>query len=157
MPTVIDSLVLELGLDPTRFTQQQREAVNGLRSMEQEQLSAGKRIESEARRVGNILTDFRRSALAGVALPRRDGDPAVHELYHNLDAGIGASADDEHVRAGRSHLAGRGQASRRDRRRSEHVARGSRSDMNRFDITGQSSMLPVSHSLASTSTTRTGN
>jgi hypothetical protein len=45
MPTVIDSFVVELGLDPTKFTAQQREAFDAAKKLEAQQLASGKNIE----------------------------------------------------------------------------------------------------------------
>jgi hypothetical protein len=145
MPTVIDSLVLELGLDPTKFTQQQRDAVNSIRSMEQEQLSAGKRIESEARRVGNILTDFRRTALQATAVFL--GGMGIQQFTNfvtNLDASTGRlaktmnmSAQDVSVWQGAVKQAG---GTAED---ANSALGGLSGEMNRFMLTGQSAMLPV--------------
>lgn len=46
MPTVIDSLVLELGLDASKFTSVQKVAVNNLKQFEAQALRSGGRVES---------------------------------------------------------------------------------------------------------------
>jgi hypothetical protein len=145
MPTIIDSLVLEVGLDPTRFTQQQREAVNSLRSMEQEQLAAGKRVESEARRIGNILTDFRRNALQVTSLFL--GGMGIQQFTNyitTLDANAGRlgrtmnmSAQDVTVWQGAIKQVG-GTVEEANTSLSAMSE-----DMNHFQLTGQSAMLPV--------------
>ncbi len=63
MPTVIDRLVLELGLDPSSMSAGQRKALESLRGFETDAIASGRRIESEVKRVGNVLSDFRRTAV----------------------------------------------------------------------------------------------
>jgi hypothetical protein len=145
MPTVIDSLVLELGLDPAKFSAQQREAVSSLRSMEQEQLAAGRRIESETKRVGNILTDFRRNALQITSLFLGGmGIQQFTSYVTNLDANAGRlgrtmnmTARDVTIWQGAIKQVG-GSAEEANTSLSAMSE-----DMNRFQLTGQSSMLPV--------------
>lgn len=63
MAMVIDSLVVELGLDPKKFTDSQREALSSLRRFEEEAESQGKRVESQTKRINDLLLNFKREAL----------------------------------------------------------------------------------------------
>jgi hypothetical protein len=116
-----------------------------LRSMEQEQISAGKRIESEARRIGNILTDFRRSALTTASLFL--GGMGIQQFTNyisNLDAGASRLGRSMNMSA-RDVLIWQGalkQVGGTAEEANTSLATLSE-DMNRFDITGQSSMLGV--------------
>lgn len=68
MPTVIDELVVTLGLDPKNFTQGQREAVDAAKKT-QEQLEQGaKNTEDATRRVSMSINDLRRTAVDMFAL-----------------------------------------------------------------------------------------
>ena len=61
--TVIDSLVLEFGLDPNNFNIGQQSALATLRHFEQEATRSAKGIETETKRVTATLNDFRREAI----------------------------------------------------------------------------------------------
>lgn len=90
MPTVIDRLVLELGLDPSSMTAGQRKALESLRGFETDAIASGRRIESEVKRVGNVLSDFRRTAVGVFSLVFGGG--LVKNFINNittLDAATG--------------------------------------------------------------------
>lgn len=59
MATVIDSLLVELGLDPTKFTQGQKDAVVALKKMEEQATSTAKEMERRGKQAaeffGNIM------------------------------------------------------------------------------------------------------
>lgn len=63
MPTVIDSLILELSIDPRRFSEGQREAVDSLRKMQEASEAAGKRIEASGHKVTDVLGMAKRGAV----------------------------------------------------------------------------------------------
>lgn len=66
MPTVIDSLVLELGLDASKFTKQQREAIDSLRKFQNESERASKDIEAHQKRQGTFFAGLK-AAASGLA------------------------------------------------------------------------------------------
>lgn len=68
MPTVIDSLVVELGLDASKFTLQQREAFETAKRLEEQQLKAAKNIEYGAGRAGSALGGVKTQALEMLAV-----------------------------------------------------------------------------------------
>jgi len=68
MPTVIDSLVLELGIDPKNLSTGAQAGIAVLRHFEAESLSSGRRIESETKRVSNVLADLRREAISTLGI-----------------------------------------------------------------------------------------
>ena len=61
--TVIDSLVVELGLDPRKFTEGQREALAAFKRTQEEAEKGAKDTEERSRRVGLSISDLRRTAL----------------------------------------------------------------------------------------------
>lgn len=68
MPTIIDSLVVELGLDASKFTLQQREAFETAKRLEEQQLKAAKNIEYGAERAGSAIGGIRTQALEMLAV-----------------------------------------------------------------------------------------
>ena len=61
--TVLDSFVLELGLDETKFSQGAQDAISTLRKMEQEAQRSGEQIESKARRSEDAMLALKREFL----------------------------------------------------------------------------------------------
>src|ERR1700685_2790197 len=54
MPTVIDSLVVELGLDPSKLSAGQRQALDQFKTLREQAVKEGKEVEAQGRRI----TDF---------------------------------------------------------------------------------------------------
>ena len=145
MPTVIDSFVLELGLDPSKFTRGQREAMDQLRKFQEASLSAGNQVESQSKRIFDLLSDFRRQALTGLGLflgGRELGE--FVEYVTRLDASSGrlARAIDMNVES-LSEWQGAFQQIGGSAESANAALSGLSSEMNRFQLTGQSTMLPV--------------
>ena len=63
MPTVIDSFVLEFGLDPRKFTAGQRDAIDGLRKLEEASMIAGRRVEESGAKISSIFKIVKGGAL----------------------------------------------------------------------------------------------
>jgi hypothetical protein len=63
MPTVIDSFVVELGLDPSKFTAQQKVAFDAAKKLEAQQLASAKNIEHASNRVTEAIGGIRTQAL----------------------------------------------------------------------------------------------
>lgn len=61
--TVIDSLVVELGLDPKNFNQQQKEALANFKRMQDEAVKSAKGIEEGSRRIEQSIGGIRTQAL----------------------------------------------------------------------------------------------
>lgn len=62
--TVIDSLVVELGLDASKFNLQQREALESAKRLEANQLKAAKNIEHDSLKASSAISGIRTQALA---------------------------------------------------------------------------------------------
>jgi len=93
MPTVIDSLVLELGLDSRTFTQAQKDALVALRKFEDQSVRAGKSIEAQGKKTQEFFTGLKREAL--VALGLFMGGKGIKDFIGfmtQLDAGIGRTS-----------------------------------------------------------------
>ena len=67
MPTVIDSLVLELGLDPSKFTRGQRDALDALRKLQEGTEKGGKEVEAHGRKLGDFFQGLKRQVVELVA------------------------------------------------------------------------------------------
>lgn len=67
MATVIDTLVIELGLDPTKLTKGQQQALAGFKKTQEEALKSGKAIEGAAERVTQFLGKMRNTAVGFAA------------------------------------------------------------------------------------------
>lgn len=67
MPTVIDSLVLELGLDPAKFTEGQKKAMDSLRKMQEEVEKGGKNVESHGKKIEDYFSSIKRGAVSTLA------------------------------------------------------------------------------------------
>jgi hypothetical protein len=68
MATVIDSLVVELGLDPSKFNLQQREAFETAKRLEAQQLKSAKNVEYGVAKASDSFRDLRQNALAAFAV-----------------------------------------------------------------------------------------
>lgn len=90
MATVIESLVVELGLDASKFNLQQREAFETAKRLEDQQLKAAKNVEYGAERAGTALAGVRTQALQMLAV--LTGGAGVVRFAANLtnaDAALG--------------------------------------------------------------------
>lgn len=68
MTTVIDSLVIELGLDPKKFTAGQKAAMEAFKKAQEEASSRAKLIESAGARAGQFFSKLRTEAIGFAAL-----------------------------------------------------------------------------------------
>ncbi len=68
MPTVIESLVVELGLDPKKFTQGQKDAIESFKRSQDAAILLGKNIEREGNRVGDVFAKLKSEALGLVTI-----------------------------------------------------------------------------------------
>lgn len=68
MPTIIDSLVVELGLDPKKFTQGQKDALAAFKKTAEESRTRAKEIESHLSNVQQGVTSLTRRAAGYLAL-----------------------------------------------------------------------------------------
>jgi hypothetical protein len=64
MPTVIDSLIVTLGLDPSSFNKGQKEAASSFLKTRDAALKSGKEIEESAKRTANAISKIAREVLA---------------------------------------------------------------------------------------------
>ena len=63
MPTVLDSFVLEIGMDPKNFTKGQQEAYDALKKTQDQALRGGKDIEESSKKSMNALGGIKTQAL----------------------------------------------------------------------------------------------
>src|SRR3990167_1651110 len=68
MPIVFDQLVVELGLDPTKLNQGQRDALESFRKTREEATAFGKGIESQEGKLVNFFSTLKREVLTVAAI-----------------------------------------------------------------------------------------
>ena len=145
MPTVIDSLVVELGLDPSKFTAGQREALRATEATVQAALAGGREIESQGKRTNDLLLSFRREAVTTLGL--LFGGMGLKEFFTyitSFDAMVGRVGKTLGMSGG--DVANWAAAIREVGGTTESAVgalQGLSGEMNRFQLTGQSAMLPV--------------
>src|ERR1700688_5048693 len=66
--TVIDSLIVQLGLDPSRFNQGQKDAMNALQQLIQRSQRGGEEIEGQGMKTAEFFATMKRSALGMLAV-----------------------------------------------------------------------------------------
>jgi hypothetical protein len=89
MAQVVDTLVLELGLDPTKFTQGQREAMEAVRKMQGQLEQAGKEADAQGQKTENFFSGLKRQALGfGAALLGGKGAKEFVQYITTLDASV---------------------------------------------------------------------
>lgn len=145
MTTVIDSLVLEFGLDTSTFTKQQREAIDNLRKFEQEAEKIGGRAEQQTKKTVDMMSALRREVV-GVAAAFL-GARGVTNFLQNLnsaDAAIGRAALTFNMSA-RELSTWEGAAGQAGAKAGEMKSTigALTSDMNKFMITGQGALVEV--------------
>jgi hypothetical protein len=60
---LIDSLVVELGLDPTKFNKQQKEALEGFKNFRESAIAGAKDVENQSKKSGEALGGIKTQAL----------------------------------------------------------------------------------------------
>lgn len=65
---IIDSFVVELGLDPSKFTAGQQKAYESARKLEEQQVASAKNIEHSAERAGDAISGIKTQALQMLAV-----------------------------------------------------------------------------------------
>jgi hypothetical protein len=88
MPTVIDALVVTLGLDPSKFTAGQRKALTEFKRTQEEAASHAKRFEESARRSAMLFSKIRNEAVGLFAALA--GAYGVKQFIANLVGGDAA-------------------------------------------------------------------
>lgn len=68
MATVLDSFVIELGLDPEKLDRGQRETMNKLRRFEEQATRSGKSIEAQQKKTSDLFAQTKKEVLGGLGL-----------------------------------------------------------------------------------------
>ena len=142
---VLDSFVLELGLDPSKFTTGQREAMDSLRKMEEVSLGSGRAIEAQGKKTLDLLSSFRREAIAtlGLVFGGREAKEFLNWIT-SVDASAGRLGKTLGMTGTEVSTWGGAIRSIGGSTESATAALGGLSgEMSRFQLTGQSSILPV--------------
>lgn len=143
--TVLDSFILEFSLDPAKFTAGQRKIIDDMGKVQQQALKQAGEVESSVKKTFDLLSNFKREALTaiGIFFGGRELGEFVRYIT-NLDAAtgrlattLGMSAEETSAWQGALKQAG-GTAEDANASLS-----GLSSEMSRFQLTGQSAMLPI--------------
>lgn len=142
---VIDALVLELGLDATRFTQGQREAMDSLRRFEEQSVRSGRQVEAQGRQVMEAFSALKREALGVIGLFL--GGRGIKEFVSYVtDLDLATSRVAKTMDVASSELSAWQGALKQSGGTAEGATAalaGLSGEMTRFQLTGQSQMLPV--------------
>lgn len=65
---VVDELVVTLGLDPSKFTQGQKDALDSFKRTQEQAVSSGKEIESQGRKTTEYFSNLKREAIGLLAV-----------------------------------------------------------------------------------------
>lgn len=142
---VVDELVLSLGLDPTKFSQGAQEQLRQLRGFEDQAVQTGKAIENQQQRLFGLISTIRREALGGLAL-FFGGRGLVEMIQHvtSLDASTFRLAKTMDMSAGEvSVWQGAIKQAGGTAEGANSALAGLSAEMSRFQLTGESQMLPV--------------
>lgn len=87
MANVVDSFVIELGLDPRSFTEGQRAALDAFKKTQEAAVQGGKNIEAQGKKAAEYLSNLKREALTLLAVVA-GGKGVVDMVQHitSLDA-----------------------------------------------------------------------
>lgn len=93
MSTIIDSLIIELGIDPKKLTTGQQQAIRQFKKTEEEALASGRRTEDAARKSMDFIGGLQRRVLGFASLVL--GGMGLKQLVQHLtttDAAIGRTS-----------------------------------------------------------------
>lgn len=145
MSTVIDSLVLELGLDSSKFKSGESEISRELSKLREEGRRTGDEVESRGKRTADVFLDMKRQALTalGLFLGGR-GAKEFFDYVVNLDASTSRLAKTMNMTtAETSAWQGAIKQAGGSAEGANAALQGLSGEMTRFQMTGQSGMLPV--------------
>lgn len=149
MATVIDTLVVELGLDPAKFTQGQKDALAAFKKTREEAIASGKDIEAQGKKINEFFGTLKREALGLTALFL--GGKGIKEFVGyvtNLDASTGRLAKTLNMSTAElSTWMGVAQVTGGTTESMASALHGLSSEVNKFLLTGQGAFLPLFNTL----------
>lgn len=149
MKTVIDELVVELGLEPSKFTEGQKQALDSLKRTQEEALKVSKEIESHGKKINEFFSGLKREAIG--LLAAFFGGRGVKEFGSYIttaNASIGRTANVLQMSA--KELAVWQGMARATGGSAESVTtsmKGLSNAVNMFLLTGQGPFLPVMNAM----------
>lgn len=145
MPSVIDSLVVELGLDPAKFKEGMKLSEESAKRGVDAAQKAGRNIEHEGAKIGDVFSKLKREAL-GFTAAFLGGKGIKDFVQHitTLDAATGRMAYTMNMSARELNVwEGAGQQLGAQAGSITGALQGLSSAMNTFALTGQGGFLPV--------------
>jgi hypothetical protein len=149
MPTIVDAFVLELGIDPAKFTTGQREALDSLKKFEEAALAGGKTVEAQGKKVEEFFVSLKRQAIGflGIAFGASEVRNFIDNLS-NMDAAVGRTA--RTLDMGTSELSAWQGAAEQAGGSAAAITgsmQGLTDQINRFMLTGEGSFLPAMNAI----------
>lgn len=93
MPQVIDALVVELGLDPSKFTQGQKDALEAFKQTQEQVDKGGKNVEAHGKKINDFFSRLKTEALTlGAAFLGGRGIKEFVQYITDADAKTGRFA-----------------------------------------------------------------
>jgi hypothetical protein len=149
MPTIIDSLVVELGLDPSKFTKGQQETLEKFKKLQDEASKGAKATEEQTRRLVNAVEVVKREAVG--LLSAFVGGRGLKEFVGyitNFDAAAGRSARTLNISTRElSRWQGVAQQTGGTAEGITASLQGLTDQVNRFLLTGEGNFLPIFNAL----------
>lgn len=145
MPTVLDSFIVEFGLDPSKFTQGQRDVLDQVRKLGEQVHKQSTDAESDVKKTFAMFTNLKREAL-GVLSIFFGGKEVGEFIRHitDLDASTGRLATTLGMSAQQvSAWQGAIRATGGSAEEANGALAGLSAEISRFSMTGRSEMLPV--------------
>lgn len=143
--SVLDSFVLEMGIDASKFTSGQRETLESFKHAQEESKRVGGEIETQGKKINEFLSGMKRAALGIAAVFL--GGMGIKEFTSfltNLDAATGRVAKTMDISAQElSAWQGAAQQLGGSAEGITGTLQGLSSEMNKFVLTGQTSLLGV--------------
>ncbi len=149
MATIVDSLVIELGLDPSKFTRAQKDAVESFKKYNDELLKRGKLVEEQGKRLLETYSKVRTQILGVIAaFTAGMGISKFIDYNSKLTASIGRLSgvvhlSTEYLSAWSNIAVLTGQSAEG----AQEAILGFTQDMERFSITGESKLIPFLRAL----------
>lgn len=149
MTTVVDTLVVELGLDPSKFSEGANQALEALRKMQLQLEQGGKDVDAQGQKLTNLFSTLKREALVfTAALFGGAGVKAFVEHITTADASVGRLTRTMNMSA--EEISSWQGVARRMGGTAEGIAgtmQGLTDEVQNFALTGQSRLLPVFNAL----------
>jgi hypothetical protein len=149
MPTLVDSLIVELGLDPTKFKKGVAEAGEAVKKAKEEHLRAGKEMESAGERAAEFYRKIRNEVVALFAVfTAGKGLKEFISYLNEADVAVGDLSRQMNLAAGTlSSWQGAARASGNSAQGVTATMMHLTQELQKFALTGESDVVPYFRAL----------